>query len=92
MSAEPPQKGLCESLKGRLVPFQTKETTHNTHYYMKKSLITMMAAAMMSTAFAGEATTEAITLTAPQDFKRLSGALHVGAATAYTCQGYVPTT
>ena len=59
---------------------------------MKKSLITMMAAAMMSTAFAGEATTEAITLTAPQDFKRLSGALHVGAATAYTCHGYVPTT
>ena len=52
----------------------------------------MMAAAMMSTAFAGEATTEAITLTAPQDFKRLSGAVHVGAATAYTCHGYVPTT
>ena len=59
---------------------------------MKKSLITMMAAAMMSTAFAGEATTEAITLTAPQDFKRLSGAVHVGVATAYTCHGYVPTT
>lgn len=57
---------------------------------MKKSLITMMAAAMMSTAFAGEATTDTYTVSAPQDFKRLSGALHVGAGTAYTCHGYVP--
>ena len=56
---------------------------------MKKSLITMMAAAMMSTAFAGEATTDTYTVSAPQDFKRLSGALHVGAGTAYTLHGYV---
>lgn len=59
---------------------------------MKKSLITMMAAAMMSTAFAGEATTDTTPVTAPKDFKRLSGAVHVGAATAYTLHGYVPTT
>lgn len=49
----------------------------------------MMAAAMMSTAFAGEATTDTYQATAPQDFKRLSGALHVGAGTAYTLHGYV---
>ena len=56
---------------------------------MKKSLITMMAAAMMSTTFAGEATTDTYQVTAPQDFKRLSGAVHVGAGTAYTLHGYV---
>ncbi len=50
----------------------------------------MMAAAMMSPAFAGEATTD--TFQTSQDFKRLSGAVHVGAATAYTIHGYVPTT
>lgn len=60
---------------------------------MKKSLITMMAAAMMSPAFAGDATTDSFQVSQPsQDFKRLSGAVHVGAATAYTCHGYVPTT
>ncbi len=59
---------------------------------MKKSLITMMAAALMSTtAFAGEATTDSFT-TPSQDFKRFSGALHVGGGTAYTLHGYVPTT
>ena len=56
---------------------------------MKKSLITMMAAAMMSTAFAGEATTDTYTVSAPQDFKRLSGAVHIGTGTAYTLHGYV---
>ena len=56
---------------------------------MKKSLITMMAAAMLSTTFAGEATTDTYQVTAPQDFKRLSGAVHVGAGTAYTLHGYV---
>ena len=60
---------------------------------MKKSLITMMAAAMMSPAFAGDATTDSFQVSQPsQDFKRLSGAVHVGAATAYTIHGYVPTT
>ena len=58
---------------------------------MKKSLITMMAAAMMSTAFAGEATTDSYQVSQQPDFKRLSGAVHVGAGTAYTCHGYVPT-
>ena len=55
---------------------------------MKKSLITMMAA-LMGTAFAGEATTDNYQVSAPQDFQRLSGALHVGAGTAYTLHGYV---
>ena len=55
---------------------------------MKKSLITMMAA-LMGVAYAGEVTT-VTTVTAPQDFKRLSGAVHVGAGTAYTVHGYVP--
>lgn len=60
---------------------------------MKKSLITLMAAAMMSPAFAGDATTDSFQVSQPsQDFKRLSGAVHVGAATAYTLHGYVPTT
>ena len=60
---------------------------------MKKSLITMMAAAMMSPAFAGDATTDSFQVSQPsQDFKRLSGAVHVGVATAYTIHGYVPTT
>ena len=60
---------------------------------MKKSLITMMAAAMMSPAFAGDATTDSFQVSQPsQDFKRLSGAVHVGLATAYTIHGYVPTT
>lgn len=60
---------------------------------MKKSLITMMAAAMMSPAFAGDATTDSFQVSQPsQDFKRLSGAVHLGAATAYTIHGYVPTT
>lgn len=58
---------------------------------MKKSLITMMAAAMMSTAFAGEATTDSYQVSQQPDFKRLSGAVHIGAGTAYTCHGYVPT-
>lgn len=59
---------------------------------MKKSLITMMAAALVSaSAFAGEATSDSFT-TPSQDFKRLSGAFHVGAGTAYTLHGYVPTT
>ena len=56
---------------------------------MKKSLITMMAA-LMGVAYAGETTV--ITTTTTQDFKRLSGAVHVGGGTAYTCHGYVPTT
>ena len=59
---------------------------------MKKSLITMMAAALMGTAFAGEATADNFQVSAPQDFKRLSGAVHVGGGTAYTLHGYVPTT
>ena len=53
---------------------------------MKKSLVTMMAA-LMGVAYAGE--TAAVTTTS-QDFKRLSGAVHVGAGTAYTVHGYVP--
>ena len=53
---------------------------------MKKSLITMMAA-LMGVAYAGETTV----VNAPQDFKRLGGAVHVGGGTAYTCHGYVPT-
>lgn len=56
---------------------------------MKKSLITMMAA-LMGVAYAGETTVTPVTTT--QDFKRLSGAVHVGGGTAYTCHGYVPTT
>ncbi len=60
---------------------------------MKKSLIMMMAAALMSPAFAGDATTDSFQVSQPsQDFKRLSGAVHVGGGTAYTCHGYVPTT
>ena len=52
----------------------------------------MMAAALVSaSAFAGEATSDSFT-TPSQDFKRLSGAFHVGAGTAYTLHGYVPTT
>lgn len=53
----------------------------------------MMAAALMSTSvYAGQdATTDAF-VTPSQDFKRLSGAFHVGAGTAYTCHGYVPST
>lgn len=59
---------------------------------MKKSLITMMAAALMSaSAYAGEATADSF-VTSSQDFKRLSGAVHLGAGTAYTLHGYVPTT
>ena len=53
---------------------------------MKKSLITMMAA-LMGVAYAGETAV----VNAPQDFKRLGGAVHVGGGTAYTCHGYVPT-
>ena len=53
---------------------------------MKKSLITMMAA-LMGVAYAGETTVTPVTTT--QDFKRLSGAVHVGAGTAYTLHGYV---
>lgn len=56
---------------------------------MKKSLITMMAA-LMGVAYAGETTVTPVTTT--QDFKRLSGAVHVGVGTAYTCHGYVPST
>lgn len=57
---------------------------------MKKSLITMMAAALMSaSAFAGDATTDSYQVSSSQDFKRLSGAVHVGAGTAYTLHGYV---
>ena len=60
---------------------------------MKKSLITMMAAALMSaSAFAGDATMDTFVTQPSQDFKRLSGAVHVGAGTAYTLHGYVPTT
>ena len=55
---------------------------------MKKSLITMMAA-LVGAAYAGETTT--VEVTAPQDFKRLGGAVHVGGGTAYTLHGYVPT-
>ena len=54
---------------------------------MKKSLVTMMAA-LMGVAYAGETTT---VITTSQDFNRLSGAVHLGAGTAYTCHGYVPT-
>ena len=57
---------------------------------MKKSLITMMAA-LMGVAYAG-VTTTVVEPAATQDFKRLSGAVHVGGGTAYTCHGYVPTT
>lgn len=57
---------------------------------MKKSLITMMAAALMSaSAFAGDATTDSYQVSSSQDFKRLSGAVHIGAGTAYTLHGYV---
>lgn len=56
---------------------------------MKKTFVTMMAAAMISTAFAGSATSNSCIVTEPQDFKRLSGALHIGAGTAYTLHGYV---
>ncbi|MBR6575665.1 MAG: hypothetical protein IKK73_00885, partial [Akkermansia sp.] len=60
---------------------------------MKKSLITMMAAALMSaSAFAGDATMDSFVTQPSQDFKRLSGAVHVGGGTAYTLHGYVPTT
>ena len=53
----------------------------------------MMAAALMSaSAFAGEATTDSFITEPSQDFKRLSGAVHVGAGTAYSLHGYVPTT
>ena len=53
----------------------------------------MMAAALMSaSAFAGDATMDSFVTQPSQDFKRLSGAFHVGAGTAYTCHGYVPTT
>ncbi|MBP3499448.1 MAG: hypothetical protein J6J97_05115 [Akkermansia sp.] len=58
---------------------------------MKKSLITMMVAALASTAFAGTATTDSYQVSQQPDFKRLSGAVHVGAGTAYTLHGYVPT-
>lgn len=58
---------------------------------MKKSLITMMVAALASTAFAGTATTDSYQVSQQPDFKRLSGAVHVGAGTAFTCHGYVPT-
>lgn len=74
--------------------FPTK-TTHKITHNMKKSLITMMAAALMSvSAYAGEvATTDSFdTVQNAQEFKRLSGAVHVGAGTAYTLHGYVPTT
>lgn len=57
---------------------------------MKKSLITMMAAALMSPAFAGTATTDSYQVSQQPEFKRLSGAVHVGAGTAYTLHGYVP--
>lgn len=57
---------------------------------MKKSLITMMATALMSTAFAS--TTDSYQVSQQPEFKRLSGAVHLGAATAYTLHGYVPTT
>ena len=53
---------------------------------MKKSLVTMMAA-LMGVAYAGETTT---VITTSQDFNRLSGAVHLGAGTAYTVHGYVP--
>ena len=53
---------------------------------MKKSLVTMMAA-LMGVAYAGET---AAVITTSQDFNRLSGAVHVGAGTAYTVHGYVP--
>lgn len=56
---------------------------------MKKTFVTMMAAAMISTAFAGPATSDPCIVTEPQDFKRLSGALHMGVGTAYTMHGYV---
>ena len=53
----------------------------------------MMAAALMSaSAFAGEATTDSFITEPSQDFKRLSGAVHVGVGTAYSLHGYVPTT
>ena len=52
----------------------------------------MMAAALMSvSAYAGDATADSF-VTSSQDFKRLSGAGPVGAGTAYTLHGYVPTT
>lgn len=53
----------------------------------------MMAAALMSaSAFAGDATMDSFVTQPSQDFKRLSGAVHIGAGTAYTLHGYVPTT
>lgn len=59
---------------------------------MKKSLTTMMVAALMSSAFAGTNTTDSYVVSQQPDFKRLSGAVHVGVGTAYTLHGYVPTT
>lgn len=56
---------------------------------MKKSLITMMVAALMSPAFAGTNTTDSYQVSQQPEFKRLSGAMHVGLGTAYTCHGYV---
>lgn len=52
----------------------------------------MMVAALMSTAFAGTNTTDSYQVSQQPDFKRLSGAMHVGVGTAYTLHGYVPTT
>ena len=46
-----------------------------------------MMAALMGVAYAGETTT---VITTSQDFNRLSGAVHLGAGTAYTVHGYVP--
>lgn len=92
MSAEPRQK-IREKIP-EAGWFPTK-TTHKTTHNMKKSLITMMAAALMSvSAYAGEvATTDSFdTVQNAQEFKRLSGAVHVGVGTAYTLHGYVPTT
>ena len=49
-----------------------------------------MMAALMGVAYAGEvAEVTVTTVNTPQDFKRLSGAVHVGAGTAYTLHGYV---
>ncbi len=90
MNPEPGQSYLKQAAKAGGFPFKTNQ--YNTHY-MKKSLITMMAAALMSaSAFAGEATTDSFVTQPSQDFKRLSGAVHVGAGTAYSLHGYVPTT
>ena len=46
-----------------------------------------MMAALMGVAYAGETAV----VTTSQNFNRLSGAVHLGAGTAYTCHGYVPT-